>query len=694
MLTFRAEWNVSHFVNENKVDLPIKNYIRAIIATMISISRILVFFWIIPLSCAVGFGQSSDLKQLEYLKKTIRQSTLYDSTVVFTNGKKAIQLAKKLHKPIEEGIIYQYYGNFYYYSNQLDKANSYYQKAIAVAKSQQNIQLENSTEIRMAFILSENDILKGEQAFIQLLHIAQKNHLIENQIEAYNGLGILSENRLMRDKAVGYYLKGLRIAEKHGKKYFIAFLLNNLGLLKYNNKQYKDAQVDLERGLKLALETEEWRLVGNLQNNLGLVTRELKDYPAAIRHYQATVRMTRKLGFPMGIGAAYINLADSYQSNKQFQEASNCADSAIVLFQQIQQPAYLGMAYLLKGSVAVDLNDGNNAQYYLSKVEQLLNQHFDIENNIACYKLKSKIAEKKGDYRNAFLFKSRFYELTDSIDEITNQDKLTDLEVQYGKERLDNQLKKEKAKNELLAKDSELKSAKWRFVFLMAFIVFIVLLGWLYLRYLNKMRKQQALFSQRLIRNVDDERSRISKDLHDDIGQLLSVVKSKINMYQTGRMATMDGLESEIGEIIEHTRVISHELHPSSLEKIGLERALVSMLEKTQAATGIFCNLEVPEEVKLWPIQVQTQLYRIFQECINNTIKHAQAKALKVAITIEGEYCLASYQDNGVGIAGAAWKNGLGWLTIRERVHQLAGKMDVVSHPNEGMKLRIKFKKI
>jgi signal transduction histidine kinase len=646
--------------------------------------------WVVPFVN----GQSREVAQLERLKKNIRQSTLYDSTIVFTDGKKAILLAKKLNKPIEEGIIYQYYGNFYYYSNQLEKASDYYQRAISVAKAHHNIQLVNSTEIRLAFILSETDILKGEQAFIRLLHVAQKNKLIENQIEAYNGLGIVSENRLMRDKAVAYYLKGLRIAEKHNKKYFIAFLLNNLGLLKYNNKQYKEAQVDLERGLKLGLETQEWRLVGNLQNNLGLVTRELKDYPAAIRHYQATVRMTRKLGFPLGIGAAYINLADSYQSNNQFQEAAIYADSAIALFQQMQQPSYLGMALLLKGSIAVDLNDVKTAQFYVSEVDRLLKQQLDVENYIARYKLMSKIAEKMGDYRQAFLYKNRFYELTDSIEEITNHDKLTDLEVQYGKERLDNQLKKEKAKNELLAKDNQLKSAKWRFVLLIVFSAFIVFVGWLYFRYLNNLRKQQALFSQRLIRNVDEERSRISKDLHDDIGQLLSVVKSKVNMFQTGRLDTMDGLESEIGEIIEHTRVISHELHPSSLEKIGLERALVSMLEKTQIATGIFCNLSVPEEVKTLPIHVQTQLYRIFQECINNTIKHSEAKALKVSISPDGDHWLAKYQDNGKGIAEADWKNGLGWLTIRERVRQLPGKMEVSSQPNEGMKLRIKFKRI
>jgi tetratricopeptide (TPR) repeat protein len=191
-------------------------------------------------------------KDLEQLKKEIRQATLYDSSAVFSKGSQAIVLARKLKSHYDEGLIYQYYGNFYYYSNNYKHAKKYYHKAIEIALKNNTVKLENSTRIRLAFMLSEKDKIAGEKEFKRLLKQAQRSGLIENQIEVYNGLGILYEGRMMDDRAVTYYLKGLKLAEAHRKRYFTAFLLNNLGLLKYENKQYRAAREDLERGLMLA----------------------------------------------------------------------------------------------------------------------------------------------------------------------------------------------------------------------------------------------------------------------------------------------------------------------------------------------------------------------------------------------------------------------------------------------------------
>jgi signal transduction histidine kinase len=281
----------------------------------------------------------------------------------------------------------------------------------------------------------------------------------------------------------------------------------------------------------------------------------------------------------------------------------------------------------------------------------------------------------------------------DSLNTITNQDKLAELQAIYGKERIENDLKEARNQNKLLEQQKELDEVNWRILFLLLAGVSVVIIGFSYIRYVNKLRKQQAYFSQGLINQVDEERSRISKDLHDDIGQLLSVVKSKVNMFQTGRLANLDGLENEIGEVINHTRSISHELHPSSLEKLGLKTSLNSLLEKTQAATDLVCSSEIDEDWKLFDSMEQTQLFRIFQECISNTIKYARAKSLKISIVRTDEGFLVEYRDNGIGFEQELMIKGLGWLTIRERVHQMGGKMELNSGKGKGVHLSIKIKK-
>lgn len=639
----------------------------------------------------IAFTQSN--KKLELLKKEIRQATLYDSSAVFSKGSQAIFLARKLKSHHDEGLIYQYYGNFHYYSNNYDQAKSYYNKALEIAKKHQDVQLENSTKIRLAFMTAEKDQILGEKEFKRLLKQAQNERLIENQIEIYNGLGILYEGRMMDDRAVAYYLKGLKLAEKHNKKYFTAFLLNNLGLLKYENKQYHAAREDLERGLILAKEEEEWRLVGNLLNNLGLVNRQLKDYASSVKHYKETVKLTKRLGFPFGISAAYINLGDAYKLNGQYEEAMACEDSAITLLKTFDNLEYLQVAYLAKAMISIEMKDARKAKMYADSVDYYLDLQHVFNNEIDLLSVRSKIAALKGDYKNAYDLNVAYHEHKDSLNTITNQDKLAELQAVYGKERIENDLKEAKNQNKLLEQQKELDEANWRMLFLLLAGVSVLIIGFSYIRYVNKLRKQQAYFSQGLINQVDEERSRISKDLHDDIGQLLSVVKSKVNMFQTGRLANLDGLEHEIGEVINHTRSISHELHPSSLEKLGLKTSVNSLLEKTQAASDLVCSSEIDEDWKLFTTMEQTQLFRIFQECISNTIKYAQAKSLKISIVRTDEGFLVEYRDNGIGFDSDLMVKGLGWLTIRERVHQMGGKMELNSGKGKGVHLTIKIKK-
>ncbi|HLP53826.1 MAG TPA: sensor histidine kinase [Fluviicola sp.] len=651
---------------------------------------ILLFFALIQVP---ALAQGDRLyNQLEQLKKTIRQSTMFDSAKVFSNGAKAIRIARELHAKGEEGLIYQYYGSFYYYSNDYKNARKYFQKSIATAEQCGDLKLKNSTQIRLAFMQAETDIFKGEDEFNRLLKQAKKHGFIENSIEIYNGLGILYEDRMMADKAIEYYLEGLKIAEKHNKKYFISFLLNNLGLLKYENKQYEEARKDLLRGLRLAIGEKEYRLIGNLHNNLGLVYRELKDYKASIRHFHETVEITEKQGFPFGIGAAFINLGDCYNLDGDYATGMLYTDSAIAIFSQFDDQEYLGIAYLLKSSLYTRQNKLKDAWAYVDKVLELHKQRPSITNYINTFEVRSEIYEKTGNYKKALEFKDRFHELSDSIELIANKDKMNELQVLYGRKRIESQLAQEKTKNKLSDKNRELESAEWRLILIVFSAVSLLVLGFLYIRYVRKSRRQQVLFSQRLIQQIDEERSRISGDLHDNIGQLLSVVKSKINMYNTGLISEITDLDKEVGEVINQTRTISHQLHPSSLEKLGLERSINGLMERTQANTDIICSMHFAIPSDQLNIEVQTQLYRISQECINNTIKHANAASLKITLKEEDGTYIYKYRDNGIGFSGSSFSNGIGMMTIRERVNKINGKLNVISDQQKGMQLVIKFR--
>lgn len=633
-------------------------------------------------------------ERLDSLKKEIRQSTYYDSSAVFKNGQRAISIARTLKDPDEEATIYQYYGNFYYFSSDFNNARKNYRKSIEIAKKNNNSELINSTKIRLTFILAENDLLAAEREFQILLNEALKFENTVNSIEIYNGLGNIYDMRQMKDEALKYYLRGLKIAEKSNKKYHQAMLLNNIGLVKFNNQQVQEAEKDFSEALNIIQGMNEDRLALNLNNNLGLVNKEQGDYKQSIKYYQNTLVNAKKLGFPQGRGVALLNLSDSYLRNKEYAQANNIADSALILLRSFQQWDYVGMSYLIKASVLRQTNKSDIAKMYIDSIFKLHQTYPNSSNITAAHEELAKIYEQEGNYKLAFYHSERFHEMSDSLSDISNKNNLAQLQVIYGKEKVETELENEKNKNTLLSKENELKQTRIQAIIAISGFILIIGLGIVYIRHVKLTRKQQKDFTQKLIENIDEERSRISKDLHDDIGQSLSIIKSKINLFNSGKTNTLIGLDTEVGTVIEQTRNISHFLHPSFVAKLGLERSLASLIEKTQESTGIVCSLYIKKELTSLTKETETQIYRILQECINNTIKHANATALKISIKESPNDIVIKYQDNGIGIDEASSsQEGIGLLTIRERAIKINGKVSVSSSQGKGYQLQLVISK-
>jgi signal transduction histidine kinase len=177
-------------------------------------------------------------------------------------------------------------------------------------------------------------------------------------------------------------------------------------------------------------------------------------------------------------------------------------------------------------------------------------------------------------------------------------------------------------------------------------------------------------------------------DLHDDIGQSLSMIKTKIAVVKQD--PEHKALESELARVIEQTREISKNLYPSYLEKIGLVRSIARLMENIQSSAKIECSFDVTDKVEDLSLQTKTHIYRILQECTNNTIKHAKATALKISITEKNNEFAIVYQDNGIGMSSKQ-KDGLGLLSIKERAKIINGSVNFEDKTNKSFKLTVKF---
>lgn len=203
----------------------------------------------------------------------------------------------------------------------------------------------------------------------------------------------------------------------------------------------------------------------------------------------------------------------------------------------------------------------------------------------------------------------------------------------------------------------------------------------------SKMLKSLKQYSLALLSAQENERQRIAYELHDGIGQNLLLIKN--NLLQDSN-ATSDLLDSSI-EVI---RNLSQNLYPVEIQKLGLTKAIVHVINNVNELTQIYITENVDQIDDFFNSENEKKhLYRIIQEAINNIIKHSEATAAKITIKRDGNSLKIKIQDNGLGfnINLSKNKNTLGIRSIAERLELLNGTMNF-HFPKKGTILQIEIK--
>lgn len=193
------------------------------------------------------------------------------------------------------------------------------------------------------------------------------------------------------------------------------------------------------------------------------------------------------------------------------------------------------------------------------------------------------------------------------------------------------------------------------------------------------------------IEQVENERRRIAKDLHDEVGSIFSTLRLKMKQLEQGGEslpAFSDSLEV-IDAGIASVRRISHDILPPGLELFGLEAALEDLCLKISANSILEAHCVSNGDFPRLDPKTELGIYRVAQELINNAIRHAQASKIELSLSIENNSVLFIYTDDGRGFAPEkvlkAGK-GLGMHNIDARVSQIKGMLEWISQPGEGVK--------
>jgi signal transduction histidine kinase len=190
------------------------------------------------------------------------------------------------------------------------------------------------------------------------------------------------------------------------------------------------------------------------------------------------------------------------------------------------------------------------------------------------------------------------------------------------------------------------------------------------------------------------ERRRISKELHDVLGQALTVMKLRLGLIKRGLLESQQQLKAEcdatmlyIDQVIENTRRMSRELSPSILEGLGLTAALKRLVEEFARTRKLEARLDLERVDDLIVENARIVIYRIFQEILTNVEKHAAATKISVGIRRSASRVEFRVEDDGKGFDCArAFESGkgLGLATMKELVAMLGGTLQVESRPGRG----------
>ena len=211
--------------------------------------------------------------------------------------------------------------------------------------------------------------------------------------------------------------------------------------------------------------------------------------------------------------------------------------------------------------------------------------------------------------------------------------------------------------------------------------------------------ERQALqlrqLSAQQLQAVENERLHLAREVHDDLGQLLTALK--INLARLEKVTDGAALERvhETNALVDHVmgavRRIASSLRPPLLDELGLAAALDRFLSENCGRAGLDYRLEVPRSLPHLSSEQSLAAFRVCQEAFTNVLRHSGARHLQVALSLSGSELCIAVSDDGCGMDEQKRHSSLGLLGLQERVRLLGGQLKIHSQPGQGTLLEASF---
>ena len=520
----------------------------------------------------------------------------------------------------------------------------------------------------------------------QGLYISQRQAAIAGilQVDTLVIRSILNKGNSLEDLgfpdlAMKEYYDALHKAEAARTAHYEADALYDIGMVFANQFDFKQCNSYLTQAKTKYIATGYFSDTIKINFQLGFMRTTAGDFEKGVSIIEDNIRVCHKINNETLLVTGLQDLVQVYFDRK------DGAHALTYMLETFRYPAGLGgnvnkaTAYNHLVEVYIDMKQWDNARKYLVeafKYSELANSRDWL---YECYLSKSKIEAATGQYKEALTSRIKYIILKDSVYNKNYDDKIAALSSVYELDKKQNQIS-------LLEKDKQISAGKikqeaWQrnSVIVGSVLIIGLLIAVFLIKIQARTKKLQVAFSRSLIQNQETERQRISRELHDSVGQNILFIKNQLSAQ--GNNPSLVPVMDTISATIDEVRHISKDLYPGQLEKYGLAAAVDVLAEKVSNTSGIFVSADLHEiEGVLWK-DANINLYRIIQEALNNVIKHAGAKAVRITGTKANNKIILAVMDNGKGFDTAILEHksqrSSGLLNMEERAKLLGGKMEL-----------------
>ncbi|MBF8456314.1 sensor histidine kinase [Kaistella sp. G5-32] len=589
---------------------------------------------------------------------------------------------------------------WYYASVSVDSALHYGNKAIfATEKLKDSTLLSQIYSDLGAVHFRNNDFRNSEKNYLQSYQIRKKQNNIAGIAKLNNNLASVYQSTFQYKKAMKMYLEALNFFESKADEKNINTTKANIGLLFIDLKDNTNAIKYITEAIAFFEDQDKSVEFDNklCENylNLGKAFQMKKDYASAEKYYNKSSEICNKVGNKQGFAfskrnlgnlntllkndsAAELNLKISKETRKEFNSKLDTESNDIDVAQNlIVQEKFV------------------EAKRILLKILPVFEKENSKENLLSTYKLLTNIYHHSSQTDSADLFFEKYVALdSDLVNTSVNKD-TSEMEKKYRS----------------LQKDNEILSQKSK-IFKTNVIVFsllgFLLMGFIYYKnYQNKQKiklqkeilHQQDLATKAVMNAEDNERKRMATHLHDGIGQLLTAANMNMSVLdeykkdENNFTNVLNKTREILSEAMLDVRTLSHQIMPNMLIKNSLADALRDLISKTNSPK-LHLELKMEGLTKDLNQNIQVVMYRIIQECINNTIKHARANKVEISLIQNNTMIEAIFKDDGIGFNPLkinSRSNGLGLENIKSRIDMLKGDLKIDSAEGKGTSIIMKI---